>query len=72
MTTMHAIVRQVNCDSLLVCDCETEQEVLVHTDSACCFRPCDHVCICYSGAMTRSIPPQITACRIVKEQGNCC
>lgn len=66
MTTMHGTVRQVNCDSLLVCDCETEQEVLVYTGCACCFRPCDHVCVCYSGAMTMSIPPQITANNIKK------
>lgn len=66
MTTMHAVVRQVGCDHLLVCNCETNQEVLVYTDSACCFRPCDHVCICFNGVMTMSIPPQITAESIKK------
>lgn len=58
---MHATVLKVQCDSLLVCDHATSQEVLVHTDQARCFCPCDQVCICYSGAMTMSIPPQISA-----------
>jgi len=72
MTTMYATVRQVNSDSLLVYDHGTQQEVLVFTDNACCFRPCDRVCICYNGIMTRSIPPQITADRITKQNNSCC
>ena len=39
----------------------TSQQVLVHTPDACCFRAGERVCITYSGAMTRSDPPQITA-----------
>ena len=37
-----------------VCDCCTHQEVLVHTDRACCFSCGDCVCIRYSGAVTMS------------------
>ena len=59
--TMIARVLCVECCRLLVCDCCTHQEVLVHTDRACCFSCGDCVCIRYSGAMTMSIPPQITA-----------
>ena len=66
LVTMHAVVTRVCPCHLIVCDCETDHEVHVHTDKARCFCPCDHVCIEYTGAMTMSIPPQITACRIVK------
>lgn len=59
--TMIARVLRVECCALLVCDCETRQEVLVHTDRARCFSCGECVCIRYSGAMTASIPPQITA-----------
>lgn len=60
-SVIHARVTQVCCCSLLVCDCCTHQEVLVHTDEACCFCVGDCLCIEFSGAMTMSIPPQITA-----------
>ena len=46
---------------LLVCDCCTRQRVMVHTDQAGRFCPGDLVRVEYSGAMTRSLPPQITA-----------
>ena len=59
--TMCATVLQVCRCELCVCDCETCQKVLVHTDCACHFRVGQQVCITYSGAMTRSDPPQITA-----------
>ena len=64
-TTMMAKVlcRECGC-RLLVCDCSTCQKVLVHTTQACCFSVGDLVCIEYSGAMTMSIPPQISADRI--------
>ena len=62
--TMHARVLQVNCCDLLVCDLHTDQEVVVHTPRACQFRVGDCVCIRFSGAMTMSIPPQISACEI--------
>jgi len=60
-TTMHAAVLCVECCQLLVCDCDTRQNVIVHTPAARCFCPGDCICIEYSGAMTMSIPPQITA-----------
>lgn len=65
-TIKACILRVCPCD-LLVCDLCTSQEVLVHTPQACCFRVGEKVCIEYSGAMTRSIPPQIGAdsiCRL--------
>ena len=58
---------------LLVCDLCGCQEVLVHTNDACCFRPGECVCIEYSGAMTMSLPPQISAERIRRVPcGGCC
>ena len=64
-STMTArVLRQINAGSLLVCDCDACQEVVVHTRQARCFCPGDVVCIEYSGAMTMSIPPQISAQRI--------
>ncbi len=59
--TMKARVLRVGCCELLVCDLCGCQEVLVHTDNACCFQVGQCVCITYSGAMTMSIPPQISA-----------
>lgn len=61
---MCAVVCEVGCDVLLVCDLENDQQVEVHTNQARCFREGEQICICYDGAMTRSIPPQISACRI--------
>lgn len=58
---MTARVLERRCASLLVCDQCGGQEVLVHSGEARCFSPGDWVCIRYSGAMTRSIPPQISA-----------
>ena len=66
---MRATVCCAECCQLLVCDHETRQEILVHSDQACHFRAGDQVCIHYSGAMTRSIPPQITARCIHKTRG---
>jgi len=51
----------VRCDSLLVCDCSTCQQVQVNTANACCYQVGDCLCIHYNGAMTNSIPPQISA-----------
>lgn len=59
--TMKARVCRVNCCDLLVCDLCTSQEVTVHTPDACCFSAGDLVCVTYSGAMTMSVPPQISA-----------
>lgn len=60
-TTMIARVICAERCRLLVCDCSSHQRVLVRSDDACCFSRGDCVCIHYSGAMTMSIPPQITA-----------
>lgn len=62
--TMCATVREVCPYHLLVCDHSTDQVVLVHTRNACHFSCGDCVCIYFNGAMTASIPPQITACCI--------
>lgn len=69
--TMNARVLRVCCCELLVCDLCTCQEVVVHTDNACCFRPGQCVCIEYDGAMTMSIPPQIGAACVTLLNGCC-
>ena len=58
---MCATVLCVQDGCLLVCDSCTRQEVLVHTDQARCFSCGDYVKIEYSGMMSMSLPPQITA-----------
>lgn len=68
--TMKACILRVCCCELLVCDLCTSQEVRVHTDKACCFQVGQRVCIEYNGAMTMSIPPQISAI-CVKPLNNC-
>ena len=71
--TMNARVLRTGRCELLVCDMCGCQEVLVHTDNACCFQPGQCVCITYNGVMTRSIPPQITAdCVKPLNNGGCC
>ncbi|MFR1052109.1 MAG: hypothetical protein ACOX67_02615 [Oscillospiraceae bacterium] len=67
-TTMIARVLRVERASLLVCDCSTEQEVVVHTGRARCFSFGDCVCIRYNGIMALSMPPQITASCIEKHR----
>lgn len=62
--TMQATVRRVECNNLLVFDHVMSQTVVVHTPDARRFCVGDFVCIEYSGAMTMSIPPQITATNI--------
>ena len=64
--TMTATVLAVRENNLLVCEHAFVREVIVHTDSACCFSCGDRVCIRYSGAMTMSIPPQISAHSITR------
>ena len=63
--TMQATVLQVRRNQLLVFDWETKQQVVVHTPLSCRFRVGGLVCIQYNGVMTLSIPPQISAIRIV-------
>lgn len=63
------VLRVYRCE-LLVCDVCTAQEVRVHTSKACCFRVGDCIRVEYSGAMTMSLPPQISAesiCHLVEE-----
>ncbi len=62
--TMQAIVIRVSPGHLLVFDETMSQTVVVHTPHACRFRVGHCVHIFYSGAMTMSLPPQITAIRI--------
>lgn len=67
---MQAVVIESGWDQLLVLDLDTRQQVVVHTPQARMFRPGEQVMIWYSGAMTNSIPPQITALRIQRVPGN--
>lgn len=62
---MQARILRVNRDSLLVRDCRTGQQVQVDTTRARRFRPGQRVIILYSGAMTRSVPPRITAADVM-------
>ncbi len=64
--TMQGTVLSVRCDSLLVLDRRTNQMVRVNYAGSCRFRRGNLVCILYTGAMTRSIPPQITAIRVTR------
>ena len=66
--TMYAMVKVVGESSLLVYDFNTSQEVIVHTPNACFFIVGEEIFIKYSGAMTRSISPQISANCISKIQ----
>lgn len=62
---MIATVERVRPNSLLVRDRRTFQTVLVNTNqNTRCYFPGDVVSILFSGAMTRSIPPQIFAIAI--------
>lgn len=69
-TCICACVCQVQDCALLVCDHCTSQEILVHTPRACCYCPGECLCIQYSGAMTSSIPPQISA-TCIRRLGRC-
>jgi hypothetical protein len=62
---MQGRVLRVQRDSLLVRDCRTGQNVQVNTNRARRFRMGQRVIIQYSGAMTMSIPPQISAEEII-------
>ena len=71
-TIMHAAVLSAQNCQMTVCDRQTSQEVVVHSPCACHFRAGDQVCITYNGAMTRSIPPQITADCITRISPSSC
>ncbi len=62
--TMQATVLEVRPDHLIVLDHSTVQKVRVNTPDARRFRMGNLVCIRYSGRMTMSLPPQISASRI--------
>ncbi len=67
--TLEATILQVCPCSLLVCDLCTSQEILVHTPCACHFHRGETVCIRFNGAMTASIPPQISAICVARIPG---
>jgi hypothetical protein len=64
--TMNATVLETRNGSLLVRDNSNRQTVVVHTPMWRNFRRGDRVLILHRGIMTASIPPQITAIRIVR------
>lgn len=66
---MLAIVLRVDPGSLLVRDVSNNQEVRVNTRESQRFSQGDRVAIFYNGAMTASIPPQISAISIQKLPG---
>ena len=70
MTSMCARILDIDDDRLLVMDMRTKQEVAVNTDCKCGLEVGDRVNIFYNGAMTMSIPPQISAIRIRKASCN--
>ena len=67
--TMRATVLEVRDGALLVRDHSTGQEVVCLSPCAACFRTGERICLHFSGAMTASLPPQITATCI---QRLCC
>lgn len=66
MTTMYCTVLEAREGWLLCCNHDSNQSVIVHTDLASCFCTGDRLCIEYSGAMTMSLPPQMSATRITR------
>ena len=67
---MSARILDIEDDRLLVRDMRTRQEVAVNTDCTCGLEVGDRIIIFYNGAMTMSIPPQISAIRIRKASCN--
>ena len=63
---MMATVLSTQRGNLLVFDFSNRQQVQVNTNIAFRFYPGDLVRIRYNGAMTMSIPPQISATSIVR------
>lgn len=67
METMTGEILEINQGQILIRDEATEQEVAVNTSSCICgLAVGDRVHILYSGVMTRSLPPQISAMRITR------
>ena len=58
---MQAVVIEVQWNRLLVLDLDTRQRVIVNTPNARFYQPGALIRIWYNGAMTNSIPPQISA-----------
>lgn len=69
MAIMQGVVIETYRDHLHVRDVGKRQRVIVHTSKANQFRPGERILIFYSGAMTMSIPPQITASKIIMLPG---
>lgn len=61
---MIAMVQEVRPNQLLVRDRANFKSVVVNTNDTRCFSVGDIVSILYNGAMTKSLPPQISAIRI--------
>lgn len=72
MMTMCAVILEISDKRLLVRDSKTDQEIVVNTRCNCNFRVGDRIIIFHNGAMTMSIPPQISAIRIRKAPFNTC
>lgn len=69
---MLATVISARSDHLLVIDLSNRQQVRVNTREAPRFRTGDLIRIRYNGAMTMSIPPQISALHIARLSSPCC
>ena len=69
---MTATVLSVQRGSMLVFDFSNRQQVQVNTNNTFRFCPGDLVRIRYNGAMTMSIPPQISAISIVRISSSRC
>lgn len=69
MKRMNARILEIDDNRLLVRNLRTRQEVAVNTDCTCGFAVGDRIVIFYNGAMTMSIPPQISAIRIKRVSG---
>lgn len=66
MATITGTVLLIGDSFLILQDAGDGQEIQVNTACPCRFCPGDRVCVCFSGAMTRSLPPQISAVSIRK------
>ncbi|MDE5753117.1 MAG: hypothetical protein K2H89_01020 [Oscillospiraceae bacterium] len=66
METMTGVILEINENQILIRDEATNQEVAVNTCCVCNLAVNDRVSILYSGMMTMSIPPQISARRITR------
>ena len=66
METMTGVILEINEKQILIRDEATNQEVVVHTSCVCNLAVGDRVHVLYSGRMTMSIPPQISAMPITR------